>query len=156
MAVMTAIAVGSALVSAYGEYKSSQAMAESNREQSQINFLKADEILARNQINNELLQESALVTMGTQRAQIAGSGVAVTASDRRLLRDTMEKAATQITLNNRAAEWEARMVRLGAETGLKSAEEIEKAGTISALGTAGFGTARAFASSPGTEKTKED
>lgn len=156
MAIMTAIAVGSALVSAYGQYKSANAQADAKREQASINFLKAQEVLDRNTINNELLFESALVHTGTQRAQIAGSGVAFGVSERRLVRDTMDKAAEQVERNTRTAEWDARMTRLGAESQITAAGQIEEAGLITAIGAAGFGTARAFASSPGGKKNAED
>lgn len=152
MAVMTAIAVGSALVSAYGQYKSSKAQAAASEQQAQLNFFKAEEILSRNNMNNELLRESALVKQGEQTVQTFGSGRTL-ASTSRLVRDTMTRAANQIELNNRAAEWEASMVRLGAESQISSSVEIEQAGRLQAAGTAGFGTAQAFASSPGGKKT---
>lgn len=154
--MLTALAVGSALVSAYGQYKSAKAQAEASREQAQLNFLKAEEILSRNTINNELIQGSALVQVGTQQTQIAGSGATMGYSERRLLRDTMEKAARQIQMNNRAAEWEARMTRLGAESQIKSADQIQTAGTINAIGTAVFGTARAYDNSPGGNTNAKD
>ncbi len=151
MALMTALSVGSALVSAYGQYQSSQAQAEQQRQQSQIDFARAEEILRRNEINNELLMESALVHTGTQKAQAAGAGVDVSGIGR-LVQDTVNKAIEQIELDTRAAEWESRMVRLGAETRLETASDIESAGTISAIGKAGFGIGTAFHNSPGGDK----
>jgi len=149
VALTTGLAIGSALVSAYGQYKSAKQQGQALEEQAKINFMKANEVLARNDINNELLQESALVTAGTQRAQIAGSGISgSSASSQELIRDTFEKTAEQIEFNTRAAEWEARMVRLGAESQIESAGQIEKAGIISAVGTAGFGIARAVDNAP--------
>ena len=151
---LTAISIGSALVSAHGQYKSAQAQADARREQGQINFLKAEEILSRNFLNNELLMESALVHRGTQEAQIAGSGMAMGEATRGLLRDTIDKASSQIERNTRAAEWEARMIRLGAESQIESAGQIETAGKIQAFSTAGFGTASAYANAPkGKKKT---
>lgn len=150
--VTAAIAVGSALTSAYGQYKAGKDQAEAARQQARIGLMRAEEILSRNEINNGLLKEAALVQQGTQITQTFGSGKTL-ASTRNLVADTMTKANKQIELNTRQAEWEARMARLGAESQLASAENIEQASAINAIGTAGFGAARAYANSPGTTPT---
>lgn len=147
---MTGLAIGSALVSAYGQYQSSKAQAESLEAQAQQGFLRAEEIIQRNTIKNELLLESALVHQGTQKAQSAGSGRALE-STRDLVSSTMDKAAEQIINNNRSAEWEAHMAEIGASSQLDSAGNISTAGTISAIGTLGFGAAKAYDASPGAE-----
>lgn len=153
---VTGMAIGSALVSAYGQYKSSQAQAEAQQQQAKLNFLKAEEVLARNEINNDLLLESALVHQGTQVAQIAGSGVDVGGqTQKRVVAETMRKAQRQIELNTRAAEWESRMIRIGAESQIQSSEEIALAGTISSIGSLGFNTATTLDSKPSSNYKKD-
>lgn len=134
----TAIAVGSAVVSAYGQWKASSAQADASRQQAELNFMRADEILARNEINNSAIQESALSFTGKQKAQMAGSGVAIGGeTSRRLVAETMKTAAKQIELNNRATEWEARMARIGAQSQMTSAGQMETAGQINAVASLG-------------------
>lgn len=145
--VTAAIAVGSALVQGYGQYQAGKAQADAMRQQAQLNLLKATEILERNDINNELLRESALVTQGTQVAQTFASGKTL-ASTRNLVEQTMQTAKRQIELNTRAAEWEARMVRMGAESSIGAADKVQEAAMISSLATAGFGMARAYSNAP--------
>lgn len=153
--MLPAIAVGSALVAAYGQYKAGQAQAEAMREQAQLGMMRADELLERNRINNELLMESALVNTGKQKAQIAGSGVSLEGStSRELVYKTMETAAKQVQLNNRAAEWEARMARLGAESQIKSAGQMETAGNISAVGNLGMSMTNLYLAQGGNPNTK--
>lgn len=152
---LTAISVGSALVSAYGQYKAGQAQSDAMREQAQLGMMRAEELLERNKINNELLMESALVHTGKQKAQIAGSGVSLEGStSRELVAKTMETAARQIKLNNRAAEWEAEMARLGADSQIKSAGQIETASNISAAGNLGFNLFSSYQSKPAATSPK--
>jgi len=146
---MAALAIGSTLVAAYGQYKSSKAQAEAKKQQAHLSFLKANEVLSRNQVNNELLMESALVHQGTQAAQVAGSGLAGGEASRALIRNTVESTAKQIDRNNRAAEWEANMIRIGAESQIGSAEQIETAGFLGSLATLGFGLAKTAEVKPG-------
>lgn len=142
------LAVGSALVSAYGQYKSGQAQAKSLRAQAQLDFLRAEEVLRRNDINNELLMESALVHTGTQKAQLAGSGRTLE-SGRDLIAETMSKAAEQAALNTEAAEWEARMVRMGASARETAAGDIKSSSTINAIGSLGIGLTNAYLAKKG-------
>ncbi len=149
------MAVGSTLISTYGQWKASESQADAQRQQAELGLLRAEEILARNEINNNLIQESALSFTGTQKAQMAGSGVSVGGeTSRRLVVETMKTAAKQITLNNRAAEWEARMARLGAESQMSSANQIETAGQISAAGNLGFGLFSTYNSRPADTSPK--
>ena len=55
MAFFTAIAVGSTVLKAYGEYKAGQAEAEALQRQAEMDRMKAGEVLRRNGINNTLL-----------------------------------------------------------------------------------------------------
>lgn len=145
--VAAAVAIGSALTSAYGQYKAGQAQEAAAQKQAYLNFEEASEVLRRNEINNELLRESALVTQGSQTVQSFGSGKTL-ASSRDLIEQTMDSARRQIDLNTQAAEWEARMIRLGAESQLQSSEEIAEASMITSISTAGFGMANAYQNSP--------
>ena len=109
-------------MAAYGQWQAGSAQAEASRNQAQLNLLQAEEVLQRNEINNNLILESALSFTGTQATQMAGSGTSLGGeSNRRLIANTMQTAAKQIQLNNRTAEWEARMTRLGAASQITAA-----------------------------------
>lgn len=153
---LVALAAGSALISAYGQYKSGQAQSEAMQQQAELGFLRAEELLERNKINNDLLMESALSFTGTQAAQTAASGVAMGETSRKQMAQTMQTAARQIQLNNRAAEWEAEMARLGANSQLKSAGQIETATNISAIGGLGFNLFSTYNSKPAKDTTSPD
>jgi hypothetical protein len=146
--MLPALAVGSALISAYGQWRAGEAQQDAAEQQYRLDSLRAEELLERNQINNELLMESALVHTGTQKAQIAASGVSLGgATSKAIIAKTMETAARQIKLNNRAADWEAEMARLGADSQLKSAGQLATANKIGLAGSLGASLTNYYTSS---------
>ncbi len=140
-------AIGVALA-AYGQYSSGKAQAESRRNQAELGFMKADEILRRNEINTGLLQTDSKKFIGSQIVQIAGSGRRADASTHALLEETAQITADKAIRDLEVAQWDADMAIAAGKAGLASAADIQKAGTISALGTGVSGIARAYYASP--------
>ena len=124
--------------------KAAQEQERLMKEQALMDDMKADELLERNEINNELIRKDTEKFMGEQSAALAGKGQSlsgVTAMG--LLEDTYRSMLEDIARNNRDAEWEAGMIRLGASSTRDAAKRTKKAAWIGALGTglSGAGTA---------------
>jgi len=125
----------------YGSYKTGKDNAAAMRRQAALDGLKAQEILERNKINIETLFKNAKAFQGSQVAQITGAGGGMGASAMALIEETTILAAEEANAQSRSAEWEANMVRLGAESTMTAAGDVQTAGTISALGTGLSGSA---------------
>lgn len=146
--LIAAAALGTAF-SAYGQYTAAKSKAAQLRQQAFANTLRASEILKRNSLNNELLQERSQRVVGDQQIQFAGSGRAQSATTLAMMSETFELAAEQAQRNTRAAQWEATMIIMGADSDRLAANSIEKAGKLNAFGTLLFGGAQIASSSPG-------
>lgn len=132
-AALAAFAAGSA-IQMYGQYKAAMAQADNLREEAFFKEEQATETLNRNNINNELLFDKASSFLGSQSAQLAGSGKAQSATTQALLQDTINTAADEAIRNTREAEWNARMMNIQAESMRKSADQVEDAAAMSAIG----------------------
>ena len=136
----------------YGQYKASKDKAAAMREQARLNRLKAVEILKRNEINKEALFKEAKALEGTQAVQLTAAGGGLGASAMALIEETSHFAAEEAKSMTRSAEWEANMVRMGAESTGKAAGQVETAGKISALGTGISGAGQIYSGTRGQGK----
>lgn len=134
MAVPLALFAAGSALSIYGNYKSALAQADNLRQESFFKEEQAAEILDRNSLNNELLFEKASAVLGVQQAQIAGSGKAQSATTQALLKDTINTASEEAIRNTRESEWNARMLKIQAESQRSAADQVEDAAAIGALG----------------------
>lgn len=145
-------AVGTAL-NAFGQYKESKAQAESLRQQSMIDGLRADEILERNEINNQLLAEDTEKVIASQSVALAAQGQDLSGTTAMgILENTIRASIHQRERNNREAEFEARMIRFGARSQQGRAGEFESAGRLKVAGTLAFGASSIYRNSPKPEK----
>lgn len=130
--------VGLALVSAFSSYQAGRAQAKAAKQQAELDSLRADEMLRRNEINNREILSNAQEFSSSQAAKLAGMGRSgATESDTGEMYKTLTTAYKQIELNNEAADWDARMIRLGAESAKSAAETMATANTIGSI--AGLG-----------------
>ena len=146
--LIAAAAVGTAL-QVYGTFTAARSRAAAMRRQAVLNKLRADEVLQRTFMNNSLLMERSFRTVGEQQSQFAGSGRAQSATTLAMLSETLDLAFAQATRNTRAAQWQATMINMGADSDLVTAGAVEKGGAISALGQGFSGAAEIADSSPG-------
>jgi hypothetical protein len=145
MEALTAMALVSTGIQVVSALKSSKEQADAMRRQAELNRLKAQEILERNRINNEL---TLLEAEGLSADQIVGGAARGIAGGSQATLGTVQKiqelAARKIIRDTRNAEFEATMARLGANIDVKAAGEVEKAGAWNAFGAAIGGASRAY------------
>lgn len=154
MAVGLALGAIGLATQIFGGMSAANAEAEARREQARLDYKKAEELLDRNQINNALLRRRADRHQGLQKVQIAASGRAQDATTAALIQETYDLVEEQIDRNTRAAEWEASAVRAGAESSFNAADNIETAGTITAIGRGLSGFANLYDKAPGAIQNK--
>jgi hypothetical protein len=146
-------AIGTA-VQLYGNYQASKSQADAARAQSALDLRRATEVLERDEINRELLFKDADRLIGTQQVQFAASGRAQDVTTLALMEEAAGEAADQAIRNNRAAQWEATMIQIGAYSRLAGADDLERAARISAVGGALASGANIYNSSPGQTSAK--
>ena len=143
-------AAGGAL-KAYGTYTAAQSQAEAMRLQGSLELQKAEELIKRDEINRDLLFKSAKKNLGTQSTQVAASGRAQDVTTLAMMEDTANMAADQAIRNSRATQWEASAIKIGAHAKIAGADDIAKAGLISALGSLAGTAASTAYNTPGAE-----
>lgn len=114
----------------YGLISGASANAEAQEQQAAIKNAQADELLARQKINeqimNEQYEESALQT------GMASRGIATTGVGLKL--KMHEALVRNIELNRREADFKAKMLRMGADVDMNLAGSYRSAGYINAAG----------------------
>jgi hypothetical protein len=124
MIAIAAIAGGTAL-QLYGQYKDSKARSSAYARQAQIEEMRVSELLERNDINNSILAiegnraASTVMAMGPSSMDTAGA-----------LENLARDITKQSELNTRDAEFEANMMRLGAQDKRQAAKDERSAGRI--------------------------
>jgi hypothetical protein len=144
--------VGVAL-NAYGQWKQGQDQSQSLLSQAYFKELEAQELLRRNEINNDLYLQDAQQLIGEQinAASLSNIGGASTLA---MYEQTAMLAARQLRRNTEEAEWNARALRMEANSMGISARNSRTAGNISALGTVAKGAADIYKNSPGNYSTE--
>lgn len=151
---MVGIGLAGTALDIYGTYQSSKAQAEALRRQALLDRQRAEEVLERNKINNDLLFGRATQMMATQQVSFAGSGRALSATTLAVMANTMDLAAEQAIRNNREAQWEAMMINLGADSSDIAAMRVRKAAKLNALGQAFVGALNIYSAMPGEKKAR--
>lgn len=147
--ILLAVAGGGAAMKAYGQWKAAEAQANAKREQASLLDMEAGEILARTDINNDLLAQDAIRFSGRQAASMAASGGGVSATSSAILEETARLASEEMGRNLREAKWEAHMKNIEADSMRRSADQFEKAGKIAAIGSILGSGAKIAGSKPG-------
>ena len=146
--LIAAASAGTAL-QVYGTWKAHKDQAALLRRKSFFDRKQAEEVLARNDINNELLWRDGQRLLGDQAAQFAASGRAASATTFDIMAESINEIANEVSRNNRAASWEAAMINAGADSRMFNAGQIDRAGKISAAAQALSGAANIADKSPG-------
>jgi len=142
------LAAAGIATSAYGKYQTGKAAAASAEAQSELDFLKADEIIRRNVENRELMWESTEKLIGEQTVGEAGSGFAADVSSFARIEETLRAASDQAMRDAETAQWDASMAIATGRARLESGADAETAGLIGALGGAALSTYTAQRSAP--------
>jgi len=143
--VAAAAAVAGLALSAYSKHKAAKIEAEQSRRQSILMNSKADRILELNEINAQRIEQDILFTQGSASTKFAASN---RVADIELLGDIAARGAREIEQRTEMAEFEAEMIRLGAEATLTNARNFRRAANIEILGQ-GLSTASSLARSTG-------
>jgi len=140
--VVAALAIAGTGLSAYGQMRQGAWADAAARKQSSLINLQADEIIARAELNNMIIDRNFKSLQGEQIAAAAGAGVDVGAGmTLEILEQTAMDASLQKELNRRDARCEASVLRFEASMGVLAGKEAKKAATIGAAGSllTGFG-----------------
>lgn len=147
----TAMAIVGTGLQIYGQLESAKSQASLLRQQAAIDETRANELLARAEINNEIVRERSQQAMGDLQARTGGASIS-SGSVLQGLEEVARLAAREITQQIREAEFEAYMIRTGAASQRDNAKEIEKAGLFSAFSTGILGAGRIYKAMPGKEQ----
>ncbi len=121
------------VMSAYGQISSASAQAEAQRADAAAKRLQADELLARQAINEQIMRDQS-----ERMESSAGSGSAMSGLEGGGLGGIMSIRKTtleNIALSRRDAEFKAKMLRMGADVQSELASDMMTAGIISGAGT---------------------
>jgi hypothetical protein len=133
MSALAAFALVNAGIGAWSSYTSAKQQAAAQRQQAELDNLRANEILERNRINNEL---TLIEAQGLSSEQIVSGAARGIAGGSQATLGTVQKiqelAARKILRDTREAEFDALQARLGGQTRLEAAKEIQKAGAFNA------------------------
>jgi len=136
MAVAAAVAIAGTLLSAYSTYKAGQASKEASLKQQSLLNRQGEEVMARAQINDELLQKQGRQLVGAQRVAIAGSGIDIGAgSSLDIIEDTIIEINDERLRLMRDSVFEANMIAEGAKLEGDYARDAATAGMIGGAGT---------------------
>lgn len=153
--LLVALSGAGTALNAYSIWKQGQDKASALLQSAEIAEAKSQEIIRRNDINNDLIFSDAQKFMGDQIARAAASGGGV-GSSMALYEETASLAAKQIRRNSEIAEWEARMTMFEAQSMRRSADQTKKGATILAIGTFAEGLAKAWDAKPGGYKSPKN
>lgn len=146
--LLVALSGAGTALNAYSIWRQGQEKAQALLQSAEISEAKAQEVIRRNDINNDLIFSDAQKFIGDQVARAAASGGGV-GSSMALYEETASLAAKQIRRNSEIAEWEARMSLLEAQSMRWSAKQTKKGAGILAIGTLASGFTKAWDAKPG-------
>jgi hypothetical protein len=141
-AIMLGAAVVGTAISMYGEYQDAQSKAEAEERQAALKRIQAQELMQREQINENVMREQEMYAEG-DRVSLAGSqgteggwfGGMV-----RMRRDLQFNLET----SRREANFKSYLLNQGAEIDDKLASDTRTAGYISMAGTAVSGAGKVY------------
>lgn len=134
---------------AYARWRQGEAEADAYKKQASLLGLQAEELLARAEINNDLIRQEAGKLQGEQIATFAGQGVSTSGlSVLAALEETARQASEEIYRNTRDARYEAGVLGQEADFNRRYAKEAKKSALFDSFGTilAGAGSLGSFGS----------
>jgi len=136
MAIAAAAAIAGTLLSAYSSYKAGKAAEKASIKQQSLLNRQAEEVFARAQFNDDLLQKQGNQFVGAQRVAIAGSGIDIgTGSSLDIIEDTIRDINDERLRQLRDSTFEANMIAEGAVLEGEYAKDAATAGMIGGAGT---------------------
>lgn len=123
--------VAGSILSAYGNYKASEAAAEGLLDEANLLGLSAKHVLTLNDMNTQATIQARDELQGAAETQFAASGFA---TEPGAIADIASRAAKEIELNTLEAKYEATKMRAQASAKRKAAAATKKAGKIAAVG----------------------
>lgn len=119
----------------FGNRKARKAQAQAMRRQAALRDMESKEILERAAINIKSVREDTRRLIGEQRSTFAAAGLKMEGSPLDVATSTLNRAEEQIENMQREAEFDAKMVRLGASADRALAGATERAGRYQDFGT---------------------
>ena len=116
---MMAFAAVSMGFQAFNNWKSRKEQEKAYEQQAQIFRLRADELLERNSVNNELDREEFRDFEANTIVENAAKGLSLSGSSMGALNKASYLVTEKIIRDTREAEFEANMLKLGEETNLR-------------------------------------
>lgn len=141
---LAAAMIASTAISLYGQKKEADAEKASLRAKAELNAIQADEILARFEINKKQMEREGEKVVGRFNV-IAGKlqGSSISSSRLELMTDIREK----IMFEQRASEFDARMMRMTGQALRNQMDDLDSAQKIRTISTILGGGAKAYAAS---------
>jgi hypothetical protein len=126
--VMAGVAVAGTAVQMYGEYEAAQSKAESEARQAAMKRQQADEVQARQTINEGVMREQEYHSEGDYVTKVGGHGVEGSwfGGMMRMRQDL----AYNIAATRREADFKAQMLREGADVNTQLASDSKTAGYL--------------------------
>jgi hypothetical protein len=131
-----------AVVKGIGSILGGASQADAANENAKIKREQADELLAREEINAEIIRDQARKEKGVLLSQLAGMGGGGSGIGLQLELD--RNLALTLSNNRRDAEFKAKMLRRGADIDTKLASDYMTSGIISGVGTVLTGAASSY------------
>ena len=128
------LAIGGGLLSVYGQIQAGKAQAAAASRNAAIKRLQAEELLQRAEINiGEVFRESRIIA-GTQASSYAAAGVGLDGTPLLVIEETLARASEEAQLMRRDAQFQAKMLRMGADIEQRQGKDLRDASYISAAG----------------------
>jgi len=144
MMVMAGIAVAGALISAYGAAKSADAQAAAAKAQAKAMRAQARMVMKRAEINKGRMRVEGKAFSEKQVSSFAGSGVDITSgSVLATMNQTVNAVESGIQDMMADAEYEAAVIRSGAQVATQQGRDIKQAGQWQAAGSLVSGAGQA-------------
>lgn len=132
---LAALAVAGMGMQVYSRWKQGRAEASAYQEQASLLGLQAEEIMARAQINNDLIAQEGQKLRGRQTTVFAAQGVDVNSvSALAKLEDTARQVSEEIYRNTRDARYEADVLQKEAGFQRRYAKEAKRSATFDSIG----------------------
>lgn len=133
-AAVAAVSVGGGILSAWSQVESGRAQRKAAERNAALKRMQADELLERANINMGEVFREGRVMAGTQASSYAAAGVGLDGTPLLVIEETLARASEEASLIRRDAEFQAKMLRLGADIEVQQGKSMEKAAYIGAAG----------------------
>jgi len=131
--LLAAAMIANTAMSLYGQKKEAEAEQDSLRQKARLQSMQADELLSRMEINLGQMEregKSAVSSFNVSMGNIEGASVSINRAQ------MVEDMNQQMQFERRVSEFDASMLRIGADNTMAQAQSARKAAFYSQAGTA--------------------